>query len=235
MLEEPDLLLIDILVLVNRHPAVALPIRGLEGGIGGQGVGRPDDQVVKVEQVVGVELVLVGRVGRAWLSVGWRRLGPLGVGDGRQLAAGFFGRYAESVPEQAQALGVRGEPKATLQTGRVPVGLEDGQGQGVKRPDRQRSPAVGQQASQARAQLVGRPAGKGQGQTLGRRDSLLGDEMDQPVGQGPGFSRAGTGHNQQRAARDFGRPALVGVEPGQTIGRDLGRAGGGRLDWNCAL
>ena len=234
--EEPDLLLIDILVLVDGHPAVALPIRGLEGRSGGQSIGRPDHQVVKVEQVVGIELVLVGRVGCAQLAAGGRcRPGPLGAGDGRQLAARFFGRYAESVPEQAQALGVRGEPKAALQTGRVPVGLEDGQGQGVKRSDRQRSPPVGQQASQARAQLVGRPAGEGQSQTLGRRDGLRGDELDQPVGQGSGFSRAGTGHNQQRAARDFGRPALVGVEPGQTVGRAvgraLGRAGGGRHGW----
>ena len=151
VLEEPNLLLIDILVLVDGHPAVALPVRGLEGRVGGQGVGRPDHQVVKVEQVVGVELVLVGIVGRAQLAVGRRRSGALGVGDGRQLAAGFFGRHAQGVAEQAQAFGVRGEPKAALQTGRVPVGLEDGQGQGVKRLDRQRSPAVGQQASQALA------------------------------------------------------------------------------------
>ena len=139
---------------------------------------------------MGVELVLVGRVGRAEPPVSRRRSGPLGVRDGRQPAAGSCGRHAQGVPEQAQALGIRGEPKAALQTGRVPVGLEDGQSQSVKRLDRDLPPCVGQQASQALAQLIGRPTGRS-GPDTRPADGVVGDEMDQPVGQGSGFPEPG--------------------------------------------
>src|SRR5580693_3528756 len=71
---------------------------------------------------------------------------------------------------------------------------------------------------QALAHFGGGAAGEGDGKAMFGGDAAFGDQMDDALGERAGFSRAGSGDNEERAVNDGRRRALVVVEGGQDAG-----------------
>ena len=239
--DEPDLLLVHVLVFVDADPSMALPVLRPERGRGFQRIRRPDDEIVEIAEVAGFHgsLVCLERFARP--PVRRRRAGALGVGDGRETAARLPFGDLQRIPEQFEPFGLRCDPEAALQAGRVPVLMEDGEAQGVEGVQRDLLPGVRQQDSQAVAHLAGGPAGEGHGQAAGRRDGMVRHQVREAVGEGPGLPGAGAGHDEQRTADGFDGPALIGVQTGQGVGeKSIGRcpiraAGAGRRRFRPVL
>ena len=216
-LHEPHLLLVDVLVLVDRDPLIALPVLLPERGRGFQRIRRPDDEVVEIAEVAGFHFALVGLQRFAERLVRRRGAGAPGLRDPRQPAPRLLLGKAQRVPEQLDSFGVGGDPEAALEAGRVVVLAEDGEAQRVKGMQRDTFPPIRQQGAKAIAHLARRPASEGNGEALLRRDGVMSDEVGDTAGQGPGLAGAGAGHDEQGAADDLGGAALVGVEPREKV------------------
>ena len=158
-------------------------------------------------------------------------LAPLSAGgaprarDGREVPPRPSLGTAEGVAEEPDPLVVRGDPEAALEAGRVPMLPEDGEAEGVECVDRDAFPRVRQKGSQALAHLAGRLPGEGDREASARRNALVRDEMGDAVGEGPGLSGTGSGHDEQRPRGDLDREPLVRVESGQDIGGAAIRGG----------
>ena len=224
--DEPNLLLVHVLVLVDADPRILLPRVVADRGVGFQGVRGADDEVVEVAPVARLHLAPVGLPRLRELLVRERRAGPLALGDGRQAGAGLPLGDPQRILQQPQPLVLGCNPETPLQARGVPVLPEDGEAQGMEGMQRDVGPRVRQQRPQAAPQLVGGPAGEGDGQTAGRRHFMVRGQVGKPVGQGPGLSRARPRDDEQRTVGDLRGHALIGVQPGQEIpaaGREVPR------------
>ena len=111
LLQEPDLLLVDVLVLVDRDPPVLPPVPRANPGVGFQHVRRPQDEIVEIAQVGGLHrsLVCLQHFSRHFLRR--RPAGALRARDGREPTTRPPLGDIERVPQQPDPLGLRSNPE----------------------------------------------------------------------------------------------------------------------------
>ena len=140
LLHEPDLLLVHVLVLVDGHPAPAPAVSLAQCRFRFQRVRGPNHEIVEVAQVAGLHRVPVCLDHVSGDFLRRRPAGALRVRNVRQPAACPALRDTQGVPKQFDPLGLRRDPEAPLEAGRIVVLGQQGETQGVKRVDRGPAP-----------------------------------------------------------------------------------------------
>ena len=197
-----------------------------------------DDQVVEVERVVGLQLLLVGRVDLADDGLGVAaRLGLVGlVVD--QLVLGAADRVADAAGCQAlvvdaevahdpgdHALRVLGVVDRELAgpAEATDLGAQDPHAGLVERRDpHPGAHPVPEELAHALLHLVGGLVGEGDRQDRPRRDVVVLDQVRDAVREHPGLARPGTGDAQHRPLDGLDGRALRLVQPGEEVRRALG-------------
>ena len=222
---------VGILELVDQQVAIALVIPGLHFGGVLQQVGRPQQQVVKVQGVLagegflvvaidaGADVDPVGAVFVLGVVGGLRHLAGVlqeafGGGDAGEDGAGLVAFYIHIGQlhggfdgVQLVVLVVDGE--VGVEGHALAVAAQDAGANGVEGAHSDGGAASRQQAVQAVAHFPGRLVGESDGQDLPGGDTALAHQVGDAVGNDAGFAGAGAGYDEQGA---------VGVQHGLLLG-----------------
>ena len=206
---------VNILILVDRDPAEALPVPLREVRPRPQQRQGFQEKVVEIEQISFPQGRLIGGDPAGKLRRGIL-LSPPAADLPHLLQKPLRPRGSESeeIADDLRPLHRGGHPETGGEAGRFRLLPEDCQPQAVEGRDERLFRVSGQQRGQPLLQLRRGPAAEGDGEAPLGSDPKLGDQIGETVGQSARLSRPRTGDDEERAVDDLRGGPLLGVEAG---------------------